>query len=271
MAGAGFGEHLKREREMRGVSLDEIAAATRISTRFLEALELEAWDRLPGGVFNRGFVRTISRYLGLEEESLLAEYSLAKGEHPAPSKTQVLPPQPPAPKRRAPWMTLAAIPVLMALAAVGWIGWQKFSVRRAELEAASLLLPSPPLPPAAPSSLWSDSPDASAFLATVPADAEGSVPSSPVNGQDLELKIAATKDTVLSVSADGQTIFAGTLAAGQSRNLSATTSFTIDAQDAGAIRLELNGQAIAPIGPAGQPGRITLGRFNSPTREGGHD
>ena len=80
MASAGFGEHLKREREMRGVSLEEIAGATRISTRFLEALEKEAWDRLPGGVFNRGFVRTVARFLGLEEESLLAEYSLAKGE-----------------------------------------------------------------------------------------------------------------------------------------------------------------------------------------------
>src|SRR6266853_2547202 len=84
MAGGGFGEHLRREREMRGVSLEEIAAATRISTRLLEALEQEAWGRLPGGVFNRGFVRTVARFLGLEEESLLAEYSLAKGEHRTP-------------------------------------------------------------------------------------------------------------------------------------------------------------------------------------------
>jgi len=44
---------------MRGVSLEEIAGTTRISTRFLEALETESWDRLPGGVFNRGFVRAV--------------------------------------------------------------------------------------------------------------------------------------------------------------------------------------------------------------------
>ena len=79
MAGSGFGEHLRREREMRGVSLSEIAAATRISIRFLEGLEHEDWSRLPGGVFNRGFVRTIARYLGLEEDGLLAEYSMAIG------------------------------------------------------------------------------------------------------------------------------------------------------------------------------------------------
>ena len=63
-----FGETLKREREMRGVTLDEIAAATRIATRFLKAMENEEWDKLPGGVFNRGFVRAVARFLGLDEE-----------------------------------------------------------------------------------------------------------------------------------------------------------------------------------------------------------
>ena len=69
----GFGEHLRREREMRGISLEEIASATRIGTRFLEALETEQWGQLPGGVFNRGFVRAIAHHLGLNEEALVAE------------------------------------------------------------------------------------------------------------------------------------------------------------------------------------------------------
>ena len=75
-----FGENLKREREMRGVSLDEISAATRIATRFLQAIENEQWDQLPGGVFNRGFVRAVAHYLGLDEESIVAEYVLAAGD-----------------------------------------------------------------------------------------------------------------------------------------------------------------------------------------------
>ena len=61
---------------MRGVSLEEVSAATRISTRFLEAMEKDQWERLPGGVFNRGFIRSIARYLGLDEDGLVAEYSL---------------------------------------------------------------------------------------------------------------------------------------------------------------------------------------------------
>ena len=66
-----FGENLKREREMRGVSLDEISAATRIATRFLQAIENEQWDQLPGGVFNRGFVSAVAHYLGSTKKTSL--------------------------------------------------------------------------------------------------------------------------------------------------------------------------------------------------------
>src|SRR6266699_1954737 len=82
MTAGTFGDHLKREREMRGVSLDEISAATRIATRFLRAIEKEQWDQLPGGVFNRGFVRAVARYLGLDEEDIVAEYAAAAGDRP---------------------------------------------------------------------------------------------------------------------------------------------------------------------------------------------
>src|SRR5580658_7441319 len=68
---------------MRGISLEEIASATRIGTRFLEAMENEQWSQLPGGVFNRGFVRSVAHHLGLDEEALLAEYTLATGDIPA--------------------------------------------------------------------------------------------------------------------------------------------------------------------------------------------
>jgi cytoskeletal protein RodZ len=76
MPSTPFGEHLKREREMRGVSLEEVSAATRIAPRFLVALENEQWDQLPGGVFNRGFIRAVARFLGLDEDNLVSEYAL---------------------------------------------------------------------------------------------------------------------------------------------------------------------------------------------------
>ena len=69
-----FGENLRREREMRGVTLEEIAESTKISTRLLRALERERFSELPGGVFTRSFIRHYADYLGLDTEHVLAEY-----------------------------------------------------------------------------------------------------------------------------------------------------------------------------------------------------
>ena len=103
-----FGERLKREREMREVSLAEVTSGTRISQRFLEALENEEWDKLPGGIFSRGFVRSIARYLGLNEEDLLSEFDLARGEQkmeaPAPYENRL-----PSPPKWIPAIALLAL------------------------------------------------------------------------------------------------------------------------------------------------------------------
>src|ERR1700724_4667828 len=97
MAKGSFGELLKREREMREVSLNDVTVATRIAPRFLEAMENEDWEKLPGGVFNRGFVRSVARYLGLDEEGLLAEYDMAHGtqEQASPPREEFRIPSPP--------------------------------------------------------------------------------------------------------------------------------------------------------------------------------
>ncbi|MGH9343417.1 MAG: helix-turn-helix domain-containing protein, partial [Terriglobia bacterium] len=73
---AGFGENLRREREMRGISLQEISSTTKISVRFLESLEAEEFSKLPGGIFIRSFIRSYANYLGLDEEQVMAEYQL---------------------------------------------------------------------------------------------------------------------------------------------------------------------------------------------------
>lgn len=72
-----FGEKLRQQREQRGISLDAISNTTKISTRMLRALEEEHFDQLPGGVFNKGFVRAYARHVGLDEEETLADYLAA--------------------------------------------------------------------------------------------------------------------------------------------------------------------------------------------------
>jgi cytoskeletal protein RodZ len=71
---ASIGQELKRERELRGISLKEIAESTKINLRFLRALEEDRFDMLPEKFFTRGIIRTYANYLGLDEQSALNTY-----------------------------------------------------------------------------------------------------------------------------------------------------------------------------------------------------
>jgi cytoskeletal protein RodZ len=75
-----FGEKLKLEREKRKISLDQISSTTKIGTRMLQALEEEKFSQLPGGIFNKGFVRAYARVVGLDEDQTVADYLQASGE-----------------------------------------------------------------------------------------------------------------------------------------------------------------------------------------------
>lgn len=126
-----FGDRMRREREMRGVTLEEISESTKISKRALRALEEEEFDLLPGGIFNKGFVRAYARYLGIDEEQAVADFVAADGanheaeeENKFPLKVEDRPAQPPLnPKRSATPIILALI--ILAVLAGGWTYWNK--------------------------------------------------------------------------------------------------------------------------------------------------
>jgi cytoskeleton protein RodZ len=69
-----FGHDLKKAREAKSVTLETIAAATKITTRYLQAVEQEQFDKLPGGVFRRSIVRSYARAAGLDEETWVKRY-----------------------------------------------------------------------------------------------------------------------------------------------------------------------------------------------------
>ena len=82
-----FGDKLKLEREKRKITLEEISASTKIGTRMLQALEGDKFGQLPGGIFNKGFVRAYARAVGLDEEQAVADYLQASGEASPASET----------------------------------------------------------------------------------------------------------------------------------------------------------------------------------------
>ncbi len=71
-----FGEDIRRERELRNITLREISEATKISLRYLDALEHNDFRHLPGGVFNKGFVRAYSEFIGVDPEGMVNAYLL---------------------------------------------------------------------------------------------------------------------------------------------------------------------------------------------------
>ena len=73
-----LGADLKRERELRGVTLEEIARETKIRASLLGYIENDRFDRLPAGVFRQSFVRSYARYLGIDEDKPVREYLLAE-------------------------------------------------------------------------------------------------------------------------------------------------------------------------------------------------
>ena len=82
------GETLRRERLRRNLELERISAELKISPRFLEAIEEEKFERLPGGVFAKSFVRQYARLLGLDEEELAGEVQRTLQPQTAPSESE---------------------------------------------------------------------------------------------------------------------------------------------------------------------------------------
>jgi cytoskeletal protein RodZ len=247
MARGNFGERLKRERELREVTLEEITQATRIGPRFLEALENEEWDKLPGGVFNRGFVRSIAHYLGLGEEAFLAEYDLAHGAHAEQQaqkyaqKIEDRIPQTPF------WIPVAIVGGIILLAIViifgGIYGWRKLVKRSPSKPAASLAVP------ATASSMNA--------IASPPLANQSGATDPP-----LDLSVSASTLTRVRIEADGDLLLNDSIRPGENRHFSAHNELVVSAADSSAVLLELNGQAMPPVGAPGTSGTIILTRKN---------
>jgi cytoskeletal protein RodZ len=237
MPSTPFGEQLKRERELRGVSLEEVSVATRIAPRFLEALENEQWDKLPGGVFNRGFIRAVARYLGLDEDNLVSEYALQTKGRTEPG---VVPDAPDKPENL--WGRIAMlVGVVLALLAVVAIAFHYFE------------------PKIAARFHTTSSDKSTPNLAVVPAASGG--PISPTAATDptpagaalLTLKLTVLKPGIITVITDGKSAFDGHVDLNDTKLFTARSSIEFSSKDSDAVSLELNGQPITTAGTPGQP------------------
>jgi len=137
-----FGLELRKERESRGIALESITDATKISSRHLVALETGHFDYLPGGVFNKGIVRSYARVVGLDENTWVNRFMVAYqnsgqlkdddaswiafAENVGSSRPRPIDSRP---QMRLKWAGVAVL--LVALAALGWFVWHFVSDKMA--------------------------------------------------------------------------------------------------------------------------------------------
>ena len=254
---ASFGEELRREREIRGISLKEIADATKISKRFLEAIERNDHKTLPAPVFTRGFVREYARYLGLNAEEMVNRYNFAavgddRIEQSAHLERLTTPQAPPLPGKKPPPKGIPPayarvdrnvyilIVVVIALAGVSyWALKHRRESRAANEERLAVEAKSAPAPVAPP--------------VIPPQTTTTSTQPDPNLPAKLVLNIEVTERSFVKLEADGQSVINDELRRGYHRSIEAKDTFRFQTiGNAAGISLTLNDLPVPALGRDGQ-------------------
>jgi len=130
-----IGEQLRIAREQRGVPLREVSDQTRISIHYLEAIETNDYKRLPGGIFNRSFVKAYARYIGYDEKKAVDGYSRYIRDQGETSEDVTSTPYhskvyTDTPATRSPILTVVLAIVILALLTAGALALLKWYQRR---------------------------------------------------------------------------------------------------------------------------------------------
>lgn len=241
---ASFGDTLRRERELRGVDLREVADATKISIRFLQALENDRIDILPGGIFPRAFVRQYAAYLGLDPDRTVAEFVYAYGDHAGQ-------PAAPAPARSRSVRTSLLVAVVV-LAVIGLAAWAalRYEAQGAGAEPAAVAAP--------PASTFA--PDPVYPPPTTPATAM------PSDGHGLVLTLNSRQSCWVAVLADGVKVMDRVMNEGEAQTVSAKGEMVLSVGNAGGITITLNGRPGVSLGREGEVRRnIVITRQSLPS------
>jgi cytoskeleton protein RodZ len=245
-----LGEELKRTREAAGLSLRDMEARTKISITALEALERNDFSRLPGGIFGRSFVRayalevgadpdtTVSRFVALLEQSErdAAERRAARRPEITQDDRQFLERQ-----KRA-LILLQVVLVLVVLGVIALVTW-RVRIMMAEPDApAAVVAPAPVI---------------------VPPEPADPIPTPPPAVVVLEFDL--TGDCWVEMSIDGAKPVARLFRSGEQQRIEAVREVLLDVGDAGALRLEIDGQRARSLGNAGARVRTRITRENAAT------
>jgi cytoskeleton protein RodZ len=245
-----FGERLRREREMRGITLESISKTTKIRTNILEALEKEEFNKLPGGIFNKGFVRSYARFLGMNEEQVLKEFIGVAGdpEQPLPNPPVRRRPEIEQLKERGSWGGIATVVVCVIVLLFG--GWEAARIVRRGTGA-----------------IWSGVHGARSQPAMTPAESVVTDNESSISSQGNEKGSAVpatdqpvnTAPNILQPASQTTTTLTpeqGVLE--RRKKIHAYSQVVLTTNNAGALAVSQNGKPLPPLGDQDQQTTVTF-------------
>jgi cytoskeletal protein RodZ len=243
LTGNPVGERLRVAREAKGMSLDEVAALTRVPTRHLEHIENGNWDALPAVTYSVGFARSYANAVGLDGREVGNELRSQLG---APQSSTATAPYEPADPARVPPRSLALIAAIIAVVLVaGYFIWRSSAAPESDpiTEAAAVDTPIVAQPKAVPAPGAQPNP--------------GQPVAVPASGPVV---LTATDDVWMRISDGGTTIVQQTLKAGDSYQVPPTAQrpeLRVGRPDA--LRVTVGQTAVPQLGPSGQPiGGVSL-------------
>lgn len=272
MAAFGIGAKLRQTRIAKGLAIDDIARDTRISRRYLEAIETDDHSSLPGLVFTRGFIRQYALKLGIDPDALLAEL-------PKPDEMQAPLPTPPAhPRAKSPYHRDRQIQAfattamwLLILSAVGTAAylsvnhWPRIiallsrNAVHAAVQAASPVPAPKPVAIASAHPANESTPEVATSAAAPPAPLSAHpVPSVAATSAPVQVSLTAHEVAWVRLRADGKTTFVGMLKPNETKEVSAAGQVNLLTGNAGGLTISLNGKTLDALGPSGQVREVRL-------------
>ena len=280
---ASVGEKLRRARLDKGLDLAEVSARTKISVRFLEAIEGDDRQSLPAGFFYRNWVRQYASSLSLDVAAITAEVDqvissddplpLPGQQHRLPSALRVAPMNVSGNGGGARMGTSVALLVIVILGCSGLYAWWHNTVqstvaagqvveapRSAPLNQREAPTPTPVSSPVEPSAV-APTPTPSEQAAAPKTEPPAAKPEpTPANPDDLKIEVSAIEQTWLSIAPDGKQVFSGVLHADEVKTVEAHETARIRVGNAAGLMVRLNGKPIGPIGTEGQVRTVIIDR-----------
>ena len=232
---ASVGQVLKKEREVKGIPLKEIADHTKINLRFLQDLEDDNFEFMPGKFLTRSIIRSFANYLGLDEKKIIDLYLATvqeQGQISDERPEEEAQPSSPGSRKKLLTYSLVAVLLIAILAVFFWTVLKKEPADTPALPAETAIVEEEQAPPPVLEPL--------------------------VEEKSLELSITFQHETWIQVYADSEIKLDAIKQPGESFVVKAFESIRIHTGNAGGFAYSINGESGRPLGRRGDVVKDTL-------------